>query len=353
MDKKSTEQLFFSENLLRWHDEENDRSYPWKKEKDPYRIWLSEIILQQTRSEQGLPYYLKFIDKFPNLESLAKADEEEVFRLWQGLGYYIRCKNLLFSAKQIFFEQENKFPNTYDGLLKLKGVGPYTAAAISSFAYDLPHAVVDGNVFRVLSRYFGIETIINSNEGKKEFHKLANQLINKQFPSDYNQAIMDFGAAVCKPKKPLCATCYLSEKCVAFNRNIIDLLPIKENKIKVKSRKLNYFFLTHGDQLFLNKRTESDIWQNLYEFYLIEDTPDFLKSEKWKALEPFIADQEFDIFHHKQRLTHQLIESNFHHLTLKQIPDFLSGKTWISEKLLDEFAFPKTIISFLDRKDYF
>src|SRR5450432_3260301 len=194
----------FTKKLLKWNLGSNTRTMPWKGEKDPYKIWLSEIILQQTRVEQGLGYYQKFIKAFPTVQQLAKAPQEKVFKLWEGLGYYTRCKNLIASALFISKDRKGKFPTDYESILGLKGVGPYTAAAIASFAYNLPHAVIDGNVFRVLSRYFGISTPIDSPDGKKLYALLANELLDKQEPGLYNQAIMDLGAVICKPQQPLC-----------------------------------------------------------------------------------------------------------------------------------------------------
>lgn len=203
---------------------------PWKGEKDPYKIWLSEIILQQTRVEQGLSYYNNFIKTFPDIQQLAKAKDEKIFKLWEGLGYYTRCRNLIASARFVAKEKKGKFPDSYEEIKALKGVGPYTAAAISSFAFNLPHAVVDGNVFRVLARVFGIDKPTDTTEGKKYFTQLAEELLDKKRPGLYNQAIMDFGAMICKPASPLCATCCFKKHCIAFQRDRINELPVKEKK---------------------------------------------------------------------------------------------------------------------------
>ena len=202
LQKMGTDKKYFSKRLLHWNKIQNKRAMPWKGEKDPYKIWLSEIILQQTRVEQGWNYYNRFVSTFPNIKKLAAAPEEKVFKLWEGLGYYTRCKNLIATAKFIAKEKQGEFPNAYNEILDLKGVGPYTAAAIASFAFNLPHAVVDGNVFRVLARFFGIETATDSTTGKKLFSGLAEELLDKKLPGIYNQAIMDFGAMICKPKNP-------------------------------------------------------------------------------------------------------------------------------------------------------
>ena len=261
---------FFFEFLIKWNRNENKREMPWKGEKDPYKIWISEIILQQTRVQQGLAYYNRFIEAWPNVKSLAKAKEQEVYKLWEGLGYYSRCRNLIASARYINDELDGRFPDTYEDILSLKGIGDYTAAAIASFAFNQPYAVVDGNVFRVLARFFGIQTPIDSTEGKKLFRSLANELIDKNNPAEYNQAIMDFGAVVCKPVLPLCSECPLQKKCVASQKNLVSLLPVKEKGIKIRQRFFNYLVVEHGDKIYIRQRTEKDIWQNLYEFILIE-----------------------------------------------------------------------------------
>jgi len=226
----------FYNTLIYWYLH-NKRDLPWRKSKNPYYVWLSEIILQQTRVAQGLPYFLNFTKAFPTVFDLAEAKENTVLKLWQGLGYYSRARNLHFSAKYIKNELNGIFPTTYKDLLKLKGVGDYTASAIASICFNEPTAVVDGNVYRVLSRYFGIKTPINSTEGIKEFKKLAQTLIHTKDPGTYNQAIMDFGATLCKPKNPLCNECPFANSCVSLEKNLINELPIKEKKVKLKLQK--------------------------------------------------------------------------------------------------------------------
>src|SRR5690349_13382057 len=260
----------FSEKLIAWNKETNKRSMPWKGEKDPYKIWLSEIILQQTRVDQGLSYYNAFITSFPTVHDLANAPEEKVFKLWEGLGYYTRCKNLIASAKKISFDCDGTFPDTYETILELKGVGPYTAAAIASFAFNLPYAVVDGNVQRVLSRYFGINTPVDTTAGKKLYQDLAVSLLDVPEPGIYNQAIMDFGAIVCKPQNPLCSQCPQQEDCQAFNLGSVKDLPVKGKKLTRKHRWFYYFMIEKPGTTFIRKRTASDIWQNLHEFILHE-----------------------------------------------------------------------------------
>src|SRR5687767_14335150 len=225
----------FSALLLNWDKEYNSREMPWKGEKDPYRIWISEIILQQTRVEQGLNYYTRFIQAYPDIHMLAGADDKKVFKLWEGLGYYSRCRNLIETARHVSKEFKGEFPDTYEGLKELKGVGPYTASAIASFAFNRPHAVVDGNVFRVLSRLFGISRPVDSADGKKFFTGLANDLMDKNQPGLYNQAIMDFGAVICKPQ-PVCKQCIFSNSCYAFLNNKVQEFPVKEKKISIRKR---------------------------------------------------------------------------------------------------------------------
>jgi len=323
---------------------------PWKGEKNPYLIWLSEIILQQTRVEQGLPYFERFKAAFPEVHDLARADEDEVMKLWEGLGYYSRARNLHFTAKFISKELQGNFPNTFDEILKLKGVGEYTAAAIASFAYDLPHAVVDGNVYRVLSRYFGIKTPIDSTEGKKEFKKLASELLKENQAAKYNQAIMDFGAIQCTPKTPSCTNCFLGKNCQAFQKKEVLNFPIKSKKIKKKTRYFNYLVLNFEGEVWVQKRIAKDIWQNLYEFPLIETTAlakkeDLTEHQVWKEC---IGDFDFEIKNisspFRQTLTHRKIVATFFEIEMKG-EFFIKKNTYIKveKKNLSKFAFPKII----------
>src|SRR6202012_1293228 len=261
----------FTKILLKWHKGENSRKMPWKGEKDPYRIWLSEVILQQTRVEQGWAYYENFLTAFPTVHDLAIAPEQKVFKLWEGLGYYNRCRNLIATAKKIDSDYRGIFPSTYDEILALKGIGPYTAAAIASFAFNLPHAVVDGNVTRVLSRYFGITTPIDTTAGKKLYAELADSLLDKDQPDVYNQAIMDFGATVCLPRNPLCTTCVQNIDCQAWLHGWTGRLPVKEKSIQKKQRWFYYFIIEVGDdKVYIHQRTGKDIWEDLFEFVLRE-----------------------------------------------------------------------------------
>jgi len=279
--------MHFSNTLIYWYLQ-NKRDLPWRKTKNPYLIWLSEIILQQTRIDQGLDYYLRFSEHFPTIYDLANEQEETVLKLWQGLGYYSRARNLHFSAKHIVNELNGKFPKTYAELLKLKGVGDYTASAIASICYNEPTAVVDGNVYRVLARYFGIDIPINSSKGIKDFKKLAQSLIDVNDPGNYNQAIMEFGAKQCKPQNPNCTKCPLNNSCLALQQQRINILPIKENKLKIKHRYFNYIVI-NNDETLLQQRKTKGIWQNLYEFPLIESkdnltVKELITSEQFKLI---------------------------------------------------------------------
>ncbi|ULC59989.1 A/G-specific adenine glycosylase [Flaviramulus sp. BrNp1-15] len=262
--------MTFSKTLTHWYSI-NKRNLPWRETKDPYYIWLSEIILQQTQVKQGLPYYEAFVAKYPTVFHLANANESEVLKLWQGLGYYSRARNLHTTAKHIVNELKGDFPNTYKELLKLKGVGDYTASAIASICFNEATAVVDGNVYRVLSRYFGIDTPINSSKGAKEFKQLAQKLIDKKNPAEFNQAIMEFGATQCKPKNPFCDVCPFNNSCVAFNTGAINTLPVKIKSAKAKKKHFNFLvFISEDSKTILQKREGKGIWQNLYQFPLIE-----------------------------------------------------------------------------------
>lgn len=359
MERNRAKEQYFTKALMRWHTEENTRTMPWKEEKDPYKIWLSEIILQQTRTEQGLPYYLNFINSYPTISDLANASDEDVFRLWQGLGYYNRCKNMLATARYIAKELNGSYPDKYDDILSLKGVGPYTAAAIASFAFGLPHAVVDGNVYRVLSRYFGIDTPIDSTEGKKLFHALAQYLLDVKDSAGYNQAIMDLGATVCKPASPICAECPLRKECVATNSSeLISLLPVKSKKVKVNRRYFHYILFFYKGELWVKKRSDKDIWQNLHEFYLIEaekelDRKEIAENDIVKAFNITPEDIEYEGAL-SQRLTHRIIASRFFSCEIKsfQKPLLVGGK-WVKINELQRLAYPKTIVSFLEKKSYF
>lgn len=275
---KTVNKTIFSKKIISWY-EENKRDLPWRHTRDPYKIWLSEIILQQTRVAQGLPYYEKFVDHFPDIISLANAKEDRVLRLWQGLGYYSRARNLHACAKKVKEEGDGIFPQTFEELIKLPGIGSYTAAAIASMAFREPVAVVDGNVYRVLARLFGIDIDIASNEGKAYFFEKANELIDRQHPDLFNQAMMEFGALHCTPKNPKCDSCIFIKTCIAYNKDQQSLLPVKAKKQKVKKRYFTYIIIEHRGRLLMRKRQSGDIWNGLYDFFLIEK-PRLLNPEK-------------------------------------------------------------------------
>lgn len=347
--------MFFTQQLLSWFDEQQLDLEDWKRETSPYKVWLREVILQQTRREQGIPYYQRFITHYPSVFDLANAPEEEVFRLWQGLGYYNRCRNMISTARTIVNEYKGIFPVEFSELLQLKGVGYYTAAAISSFSYGGVHAVLDGNVFRILSRYFVIDTPIDSTQGKKIFKDLANELINPERSADFNQAIMDFGSSICAAYKPSCEECVLKKHCHALSQNTVNFLPVKSKKIKSKKRYFHYFVIEKKGKLYIQKRKDNDIWQGLHQFLLVEtleakihpkDYPEFIA-----PLLPIPLEVDCVI---KQQLTHQLVHSMFYKIDIsKRKVDFGDENSWFSLEKIKKIAFPKTIISFLNQNDYF
>lgn len=337
----------FAQKLLHWNKKKNNRQMPWKGEKDPYKIWLSEIILQQTRVEQGLKYYENFIRTFPDAHTLANASEEKVFKLWEGLGYYSRCRNLITTAKFISKELNGVFPKDFNSILQLKGIGNYTASAIASFAYNLPYAVLDGNVFRVLSRIFDVETPIESIRGKNYFTALAQEILPQKKAGEYNQAIMDFGAVICKPF-PECGICFFKNNCKAYQKGKQDVLPIKEKKIKIRERWLNYFIIKYKDQVLIHQRTSKDIWQQLFEFLLIETDRNLTQKKLISLFQKQFEITGFylnDAHSAKQRLSHQLIYFNFLQIELKQ-KQTVAGFQWIKISELNKYTFPKTLQEF-------
>ena len=339
----------FSGKLLRWH-KKNGRTFPWKETNDVYKIWLSEIILQQTRVEQGLPYYLKFIELFPTVQHLSAASEEKVMKAWQGLGYYSRARNLHLASKYIANELNGVFPNNYEGWLKVKGVGAYTAAAISSFAFNLPHAVVDGNVYRALSRYFGIKTPIDSSGGKKIFSSLANELLDKKNAAAFNQAIMDFGATLCKPVSPDCDRCPFNTDCISLKKNLIDFLPVKEKKTKITERFFHFFIVKTAKGFLFEKRNGNDIWKGLNQFPVIEREKFLSDSELKKTPEykNIFTENKISLTRSKefhQLLTHQIIRARFYQTEISTY----SGNKFlvVSKSQLMNRAVPKLIDQYL------
>ncbi len=324
---------------------------PWKGEKNPYLIWLSEIILQQTRVEQGLAYFLNFKDKYPTVKHLAEAPADEVMRLWQGLGYYSRARNLHETAKNIQNNYGGIFPASFDELKKLKGIGEYTAAAIGSFAFGLQNAVVDGNVIRVIARVFGINTPFDSTEGKKQFAQLAQALLDKQNPGEFNQAIMDFGATVCTPLKPACDICPFQKSCIAFKKNLIEELPVRQNRIIIKPRYFTYLYIKNDTQIILEQRTANDIWKTLYQLPLLE-TEKPLNRNFHRAIAEFLGHENFEIKSYsetfKQMLTHRKINARFVELEVKNFKSFSIDKGLkVNIEDLHKFAFPKTVHLYL------
>ena len=344
--------MSFQHEIVNWYSQ-NKRELPWRNTKNPYVIWLSEIILQQTRVEQGLPYFNAFHEAYPTVQDFANATEDEVLKLWQGLGYYSRGRNMLHTAKQVLALHNGEFPTGYSTLIQLKGIGDYTAAAIASFSSDEEKPVIDGNVFRVLSRYFGITTPINSTSGKKEFSQLAEELIQGQIPSLYNQAIMEFGALQCKPKSPLCPVCPLQTGCFAKNNNMVSVLPIKLKKLTKRTRYFNYFLAVRDGEILIHKRTAGDIWQELYDFPLaetdvsaVEDPQEVLNKAKY-----LFGDHANirSLFRKKHLLTHQTIYVDFFALD-NYIVNFNQEANikWVSMRDFEQLPQPKVITEFMN-----
>ena len=342
--------MIFSKQLTYWYLH-NKRNLPWRNTLDPYTIWLSEIILQQTRVDQGTSYYFRFIKNFPTVFDLAAASEEQVLKLWQGLGYYSRARNLHFSAKYIVNELNGNFPATYKELLKLKGVGDYTASAIASICFHEPTAVVDGNVYRVLSRYFGIDKAINSSAGVKIFKQLAQQLIDEENPGMHNQALMEFGALMCKPSNPDCEICPLNSSCFALSKNCVKDLPVKENKVKIKIRHFNYLVVHSSDHNTKIVKREAGIWRNLYEFPLIETddvidmeaiTEHSIFKELFDGLSAKVKLFDNEVLVHK--LTHQHIHTKFWVVTTTASDQFS-----IPWKAVKKYPVSALIDNFLNR----
>ena len=335
----------FSKSLIKWYDH-NKRDLPWRITRDPYKIWISEIILQQTKVNFGLKYYLKFLQKFPTIYDLSDAKENEVLKVWEGLGYYSRARNLHYTSKFIVNNLNGKFPNTYQEILNLKGIGAYTAAAISSFAFKLPFAVLDGNVIRLLSRYFGIKVPFDNVRGKKLFQQLSQELLNNNAPDLHNQAIMEFGALICKPKLPKCDICHFNNLCYAFNYNLVKKLPIKQKKIKIKKRYINYIIIENNNFCFVKKRNEG-IWRGLYEFPKIE-TEDSLYVPNSKNFSKYLKNKcsiiRFsDIIIHK--LSHQHIYAKFWHL--QSNINHLESCIKVRFNKLSKYPFPTLILNYL------
>lgn len=329
----------FSRKLLHWYSL-NKRNLPWRGSADPYRIWVAEIIFQQTRIEQGLDYFHRFMSRFPDLESLAGADEVTVLKLWQGLGYYSRARNMMMAARQLQDEYGGKFPETEKELRRLKGIGEYTAACLASVCFSVPSPAVDGNVTRVISRFYAIDEAPDSQAGKKLVRKFALNLMDQNHPGDFNEAMMDLGALICKPAAPLCVECPLSGECKAFAVNRVSSYPLKRKSILRRQRWFNYFLILKGESILIRKRTEQDVWKGLYELPVIEgDDP-----EEFSGLFRSLSDP---LYH---KLTHQVIRISFYELTPEQFIRYENGEEiMVRVDELDNFPFPKPVSDFLKK----
>ncbi|MDR2968543.1 MAG: A/G-specific adenine glycosylase [Tannerellaceae bacterium] len=359
MEKVIEDELFFpadreiSRKLTGWYLE-HKRELPWRETEDPYRIWVSEIILQQTRVAQGMDYYLRFIRRFPDMASLASAEEDEVLKYWQGLGYYSRARNLHAAAKMIREQYGGKFPESYDEVLSLKGVGEYTAAAIVSAAWNMPYPVVDGNVFRVLSRLFAEDTPIDSQKGKNKFTRLAGLLMNPAEARLHNQAIMEFGALQCVPKKPDCRQCVFTDKCRAYASGQVEYYPVKQNKTKTRNRYFHYFHIIYKGNTWLHRRLAGDIWTGLYEFPLIEtDTPsDFATLQGAETFRRIFADTgelRITVERPKEKhvLSHQVLDITFYRIEIEKPSATLASYLQVTPDELDAYAVPRIIHLYL------
>ncbi len=335
--------------IINWY-RQNKRNLPWRITKDPYKIWLSEVILQQTKVNQGLNYYVKFCKNYPTVFDLANASEQEVLSDWQGLGYYGRARNLHSAAKKIVLEYQGNFPNNFTNILKLNGVGEYTASAIASFAYNLPHAVVDGNVYRVLSRVYDLDIPINSSQGQKTFAVLANELLNKENPAEHNQAIMEFGALQCTPKNPSCETCPLVQHCLARKNNTVSIRPVKTSKTKVRLRHFHFLHIENDTHILITQRTQKDIWHNMYQFPLIEKEY-VVNLNEFKNELKAIYETEVELVktNIKHILSHQHLHTTF--WRMKTLPKTLEKKIefqWVLKTELDKFPIPRVIERYLE-----
>ncbi|MCX6291125.1 MAG: A/G-specific adenine glycosylase [Bacteroidetes bacterium] len=344
----------FGSEIIRWYHL-NKRDLPWRNTRDPYRIWLSEIILQQTRVDQGLAYYHRFIEKYPDIKKLAKAKEDDVLKLWQGLGYYTRARNLHHTAREIVKKHDGKFPDDEKQLRSLKGIGDYTCGAILSFAFHKKFPVVDGNVFRLLSRFNGIKTPINSQKAKKEFYALAGELMEHHQPHDFNQAIMEFGSRQCKPQNPDCINCVLNAGCFAFSKKKVNSLPVKIQKKKTRKRFFNYIVIHQQGKIVFKKRTGKDIWKNLFDFPLVETSSSIrieklATSNEWKKLFGKTGTSIVSVSrNYRHLLSHQQIHARFITVNLKVSKMFISRNKFkpVSENNLGQLAVPKLVENFL------
>lgn len=343
--------MSFNSLILIWFDR-NKRNLPWRDQFDPYKIWLSEIILQQTRIAQGTGYYNRFVENFPTLKSLAEADEQEVLKLWQGLGYYSRARNLHFTAKYINSELNGKFPSSFFELLKLKGVGDYTAAAISSIAFNEPVPSIDGNVFRVFARYFNIELDISQPKTKKYFFELGKEIIDQNRPGDFNQAVMELGATICTPTNPDCLNCPVNQSCEALAKNKVSELPVKSKKLKITHRFLHFLDISDGENVLIMKRTEKDVWLNLYNFPLIELKKDENLTSKFSD---FDLNKSFTLIKEEIHvLSHQKLHISFWKKEVDRDEFIRFQKKFEAESIpieqIHHYPFPKPMEKYLDKE---
>ncbi len=352
-DLTEEEILAFRRQLFAWH-RTCARPMPWKGVRDPYLVWLSEVILQQTRVEQGLPWFERFRKRFPTVHDLADAPEDEVLKLWEGLGYYARARNLWRTARHVAHELGGRFPDTYEGLLRLRGVGPYTAAAVASFAFGRPHAVVDGNVLRVLSRYLADDTPIDTGAGKRHYTTLANRLLDPERPGPFNQAMMDLGATVCTPARPQCSACPLADGCRARRQDRPTDFPVKQRKLQVRTRHVHYFVCDDGQATLILQRPPGDVWAGLFDFPWAEpvstqvETPEALFAQsKWlEGVSPMAFDR---CWQHRQRLTHQLIHATYWRVSCAALPPCSPPLQRVPFENLRKFALPKMTGEFCKR----
>lgn len=333
--------------LYQWHDTV-ERDLPWKEDKNPYKIWVSEIILQQTRVEQGRPYYLRFIDAFPDITTLANAPLDKVLRLWQGLGYYSRARNMHVAAQQILERHDGIFPTSYEDIIALKGIGAYTAAAIASFAFGLPHPVMDGNVKRVVSRLFSMEDPINTSKGEKRIMTSLDQLFDPTAPDRFNQAIMDLGATVCTPKNPSCKDCPWQQRCKAYHDNTIELLPVKKRNLKKKDRYFTYFLVQDRDRIFLRQRPTDSIWKGLYEIPYIESDKNTFETPSEMISKAAFTDHQLYDFSLKHVLSHQNIHAKLAKASFNSEDQQFDG-FWCDIKDLDHYAMPRLVEKMLTK----
>ena len=337
----------FNKLILKWYDQ-NKRDLPWRKTKNPYNIWISEIILQQTRMEQGIYYYNRFISKFPDLESLATSEEKDVLLLWQGLGYYSRARNLHHTAKYIYYDLDSKFPKSYEELINLKGIGDYTASAISSICFEKKHPVLDGNVFRIISRIFGIKAPIDLHNSRKVFKKKAIELLPNSRYGDYNQGLMDFGSMICRPKNPSCSNCLISKKCVAYKKQIVDSLPVKAKKNKIKTLYFEYLVVNNNNKILI-ERVEDGIWKNLYQFPVHISAS---KKNKTEIRKFFTSKFNLETLNLKL-INSEYIEHKLTHIMIKSTFWFTNEKIDIDEgvftTILEDYPMSKLMHKFIEK----